>query len=341
MTPPQVRRPILASYVLPLKAPSPVDTELGGYLRWLSAHVETIVVDGSDDDIFDAHHRAWSEHVLHVRPAPEYTCANGKVANVLTGLDLAAHEAVVIADDDVRYDTQGLVRTVALLDDHDLVRPQNFFSPMPWHAAWDTGRTLLNRAIAADYPGTLGVRRSLLQRAGGYDGNVLFENLELIRTIDAAGGRTSAPLDLYVRRLPPSAGHFLNQRVRQAYDELARPWRMALELSALPLAVAGVRARAWRPLAAGVLAIVATAEVGRRREGGRTVFPARTSLMAPLWVAERGLCSWLALGNRLARGGVPYAGGILRRAATPRRELRRRLGSGGRDTYTDAAPRPA
>ena len=341
MPPPQVRRRILATYVLPLKATAPVSEELGGYLRWLSARMETIVVDDSAEEVFDAHHRAWREHVLHVRPAPEYACANGKVANVLTGLDLASYEAVVIADDDVRYDDAGLIRTVALLDDHDLVRPQNFFSPLPWHAVWDTGRTLLNRAVAADYPGTLGVRRGLLQRTGGYDGNVMFENLELIRTIEAVGGRTTAPLDLYVRRLPPSTGHFLRQRVRQAYDELARPWRMAMELSVVPLALAGARARAWKPLAAGVLGVIATAEAGRRRKGGRTVFPARTAVLAPLWVAERAVCSWLALGNQVARGGVGYAGGILRRAATPRRELRRRLGSGGRDTYTDAAPRPA
>lgn len=341
MTPPQVRRRIQASYILPLRAATPVATELAGYLRWLSTVVETIVVDNSGDDVFDAHARAWGEHVRHVRPDPQHDCANGKVANVLTGLDLATHEAVVIADDDVRYDADGLIRAVALLDDHDLVRPQNFFDPLPWHAAWDTGRTLLNRAVAADYPGTLGVRRSLVQRAGGYDGNVMFENLELIRTVEAVGGRTSAPLDLYVRRMPPSTGQFLNQRVRQAYDELARPWRMGLELATVPLVIAGVRARAWRPLAGGVLAVVATAEVGRRRSGGRRVFPARTAVFAPLWVAERGVCSWLALGNRVARGGVPYGGGILRRAATPRRELRRRLGSGRRDTYTDAAPRPA
>ena len=341
MNPNQVRRPLLASYVLPLKAAAPADDELTAYLHWLAAHLETIVVDNSDEEVFTAHHRAWSDHVIHIRPAPEHSGAMGKVANVLTGVERASHEAVVIADDDVRYDTVSLVRAVALLDDHDLVRPQNFFSPMPWHAAWDTGRTLLNRAVAADYPGTLGVRRSLLQRTGGYDGNVMFENLELIRTIEAAGGRTTAPLDLYVRRLPPSTRHFFRQRVRQAYDELARPWRMALELSVLPLAVAGVRKRAWGPLAGGVLAVVATAEAGRRRGGGRAVFPASTALLAPAWVAERGLCSWLALGNRLARGGVPYGGGILRRAATPRRELRRRLGSGGRDTYTDAAPRPA
>jgi hypothetical protein len=78
----------------------------------------------------------------------------GKVAGVTTGVRRAGFEAVVIADDDVRYEHATLQRLVEYLDDHDLVRPQNFFDPLPWHARWDTARTLLNRAFGADYPGT-------------------------------------------------------------------------------------------------------------------------------------------------------------------------------------------
>ncbi len=55
-----------------------------------------------------------------------------------------------------------------LLGGADLVRPQNYFAPAPWHARWDTGRILLDRAFASDYPGTLGVRRSTLLGAVGY-----------------------------------------------------------------------------------------------------------------------------------------------------------------------------
>ena len=47
---------------------------------------------------------------------------------------------------------------------HDLVRPQNYFEPLPWHARWDTARTLLNRGLGRDYPGTLG--RAPLAPAG-------------------------------------------------------------------------------------------------------------------------------------------------------------------------------
>ena len=314
-----------ATYVLPLRADAPVDREFAEYLRWLSDRMETIVVDASPPEVFAAHAAQWPDAVRHEPVDPARQCANGKVRGVLTGLDLATSERVVIADDDIRYDEASLRAVVSLLNEHDLVRPQNFFDPSPWHATWDTGRTLLNRAIAADFPGTLGVRRALLERTGGYDGDVLFENLELIRTIEAVGGRTTAPLDLYVRRLPPTAEHFWGQRVRQAYDELARPYRMAAELAVLPLALGAVRRRHWGRLAAGIGAVIATAEVGRRLAGGTAYFPGRASVLAPLWVAERAVCSWLALGNRISRGGVPYAGGVLRRPATPPAELRQRV----------------
>ena len=56
--------------------------------------------------------------------------------------------AVVIADDDVRYDPRPAhPRRRISCATHDLVRPQNYFSPLPWHAVWDTARTLINRAF--------------------------------------------------------------------------------------------------------------------------------------------------------------------------------------------------
>ena len=42
------------------------------------------------------------------------------------------------------------------------------------------------------------------------------------------------------------------------------------------------------------------------------MFPASTSAFAPLWLAERAVCSWLAVGSRVVRGGVPYRGRILK-----------------------------
>jgi hypothetical protein len=316
--------------------------ELTDYLRGLPGWVELIVVDGSRGELFERHAEAWGELGRHLRPDPALETPMGKVGGVLTGVRRAGHEAVVIADDDVRYDERSLIRVTLLLGLADCVRPQNYFDALPWHAHWDTARILLNRSLSADFPGTLAVRRSALLRAGGYDGDVIFENLELIRTIAAAGGRVISPLDLYVARRPPTTRHFLSQRVRQAYDDFAMPPRMAAWLAVVPsLALALARGRRREPalVAAGLIAL---AELGRRRAGGRRYFPASASALAPLWVLERGFCAWLALRDRVTRGGIPYGDAVVPRAASSMRRLRRRFAvAGGERPRHGRAPRSA
>ena len=316
-------RRLEVEYVLPLRWSDDTPlAELTDYLTELSAWVDVTVVDGSAPEVFDRHASRWRGLVRHVPPAP-WPGRNGKVAGVVTGVRLARHEQVVIADDDVRYDLAGLAAVTDLLHEADLVRPQNFFDPSPWHARWDTGRTLLNRAVASDYPGTFALRRSTFLAAGGYDGDVLFENLELSRTIRAAGGRELCAESVFVVRRPPTAGHFLRQRVRQAYDDLAQPARLVVEASLLPtLATMAARGRLGWAVAGTMAVTVGLAEVGRRAAGGRRVFPATAPMWAPLWLAERTACIWLALGYRAA-GGVPYAGQRLATAAHSVRHLRR------------------
>jgi hypothetical protein len=313
-----------AEYVLPLRW-SEYRTgdvlELTDYLADLSKSVDVTVVDGSPDHLFAAHRVLWADLARHVKPEGAPT-ANGKVAGVMTGIRLARHRVVIIADDDVRYDKPGLQRMVAELQDADLVRPQNYYTALPWHARWDTARSLLNRAVASDYPGTLGVNRDLVLELGGYDGDVLFENLELIRTVRAAHGRERQADDLFVGRVPPSAAHFAGQRVRQAYDDFAQPARLVLELSLVPLLVWSIR----RPvrLAVVVALVSALAEFGRRRAGGTRVFPATSALWAPVWLLERAVCVWLAVGSRMF-GGAKYGDVRLKTAAHSTAELRRGL----------------
>ena len=309
-------------YVLPLRWHDDAELpELTGYLRRLSSWIPVTVVDGSPPDLFDRHADAWRGAVRHLRPEP-WPGANGKVAGVVTGVRAARSERVVLADDDVRYDRAALERVLGRLDDADVVRPQNVFSPAPWHARWDTGRTLLNRALAADYPGTFGIRRSTFLTMGGYRGDVLFENLEMVRTIRAHGGREHHADDVFVARRPPTAAHFWSQRPRQAYDDLAQPWRLATDLAVWPVVLHSA-VRRPRRLGALVAAVIAMAERGRRRAGGRTVFPASAALWAPVWVLERGLFSWLAVWARLVRGGVTYGDTRLRTAASSPYALRR------------------
>lgn len=327
--------PLDLSYVVPIRwGDGGQRDELAEYLVRIAPHcAETIVVDGSEAEVFAANAAAFGAYATHVPPAEGEEWLMGKVAGVRTGVELASRERVVIADDDVRYEPEALRRAAELLDEHDLVRPQNYFDPLPWHARWDTARTLLNRSLGRDYPGTLAVRRSRMLAMGMYDGDVLFENLELMRTVRAHGGSVASPLDLYVARVPPPSAHFWGQRTRQAYDDFALPLRMALWLAVVPLLVLdrrsskpGVGKGAWRRRhlapAAAALAIAA-AELGRRRAGGRAVFPVTSSLLAPVWILERGVCAWLAVLQRLRFGGVRYGDSVIPIAAHSERQLRR------------------
>jgi len=312
-------------YLLPVRiddASQPID-ELTEYLRSVARYCSVLVVDGSPPPVFDRNRRAWAPIAGHVAPAPALRSRNGKAHGVNTGMRQVTGDLVIIADDDVRYTREGIEAVVAALAEADVVVPQNHFTPLPWHAVWDSARTLVNRSFAMDYPGTLGVRRAAFAAVGGYDGDVLFENLELIRTMLAAGRAVRSAPHVLVARRPPTARHFLGQRVRQAYDSFAQPGRLAVELAVLPVVVGAVLTGRWW-VAVGVAGLVTgVAERGRRRWGGRTVFPARTALAAPLWTTERAVCAWLAVGARL-RGGVWYRDGRLRVAANSIRRLRGR-----------------
>jgi hypothetical protein len=335
------------SYVLPLRwtEPGPIE-ELSAYLHSIDAVAdEILVIDGSPAPIFAEHATALGDVARHLAPHADLDCQMGKVNGVLTGVRECRGELIVLADDDVRYDPPTLRRTVELLGEADLVRPQNYFDELPWHARWDSSRTLLNRVFTGDptfpvgdFPGTLAVRRSALLATGGYDGDALFENLELMRTIRAAGGRVVTPLDLYVARRPPNTAHFFSQRIRQAYDDFAIPARIGAFLALLPLAAHSLRRNHLRPTLLGAATAVLAAEVGRRRAGGRAHFSFSGSLLAPAWVLERSICSWLAVGAKL-RGGALFGGRRVPRSATPLRRLRQ-LHSGVLDGRGGSAVRP-
>lgn len=309
-------RPARICYVVPFRRwnREPLG-EFADYLAALPADVDAIVVDGSEPDLFAYHAARLPSRVRHVRLEARDTTPNGKVGGVCVGIKGATSERVIVADDDVRYDAAALHALAAALEAADVVRPQNYFDPLPWHAVWDTSRSLLARISGGDWPGTLAVRKSTFVRANGYAGDVLFENLELVRAIRRAGGRERAASNLYVRRRPPSVRGFWEQRVRQAYDEFARPLRLAAFLTVVPLLFVALATQRWRAVAGVAAATILAAECGRRRNGGRAYFPVTASFAAPLWLLERGVCSWLALDRRYRCGGIRYAGRVLRRAA--------------------------
>ena len=313
-----------ATYVLPLRF-SCADglAELAKYLRSLP-RVEVIIVDGSTEEVFTEADTCFAGVGRHLKPDPRFAGLNGKVRGVLTGVAAASHDKIIIADDDVRYDADSLRRVIDALEIADVVRPQNYFTPTTWHTILDSGRSLLNRVTGGDWPGTLGINRRRLPN-GRYNADVLFENLELVRTIEANGGTELVAYDIFVARRPPGARHFFSQRVRQAYDEFARPGRLIVALALGPLIAAGIVKPRFDILVLVALTIVGAAEIGRRRGGATKHFSILSSLLAPIWVLERAICSWLAIAMRLRYGGVRYAGSIIRSAATSPNQLAKLL----------------
>lgn len=320
---PSSAAPVLRShYILPMSWTDDANlSELVDYVDTLTPFVDVIVVDGSPEPLRTRHRSSFS-HPITVIDCNVALAPNGKVAGIHTALPLLRWKHTIIADDDVRYSPADLRHVLTALETCELAVPQNIFTSahrrrLPWHAKWDTARSLINRAFAADYPGTLAVRTDVL--LPGYDGDVLFENLELMRTVLARGGRVRSVSDCYVDRRPPSARAFLSQRVRQAYDSRAQPQRWVVELALAPLILLLVR-KPRRLLLAAVLSVV-LAEAGRRRAAGRTVYSADSALWAPLWLTERAVCSWIALGSAL-RGGALYRGRRFRTSAHSLRTLR-------------------
>ena len=91
----------------------------------------------------------------------------------------------------MRY-SKAAFRRVLLLGDGDLVRPQNYFSSLSWHARRDTARSLLNRALGSDYPGTLGCAGQCCCAPAGYSVRHLKRMLPVVRQASAGGTECGA-----------------------------------------------------------------------------------------------------------------------------------------------------
>ncbi|HEX8282901.1 MAG TPA: glycosyltransferase family 2 protein [Pyrinomonadaceae bacterium] len=309
------------TYLLPIRrvrANAAEAEEFARYFRGLAgAGCEVVVVDGSPSEVFDAHARAWEGVCRHVPVDSRYKYLNGKVNGVHTGVDLARCERVVLADDDIRYTADDIERACALLERHEMVRPQNYLAPLPWWARTESARMLINRGAlrAGDYPGTCAFRRSTFRRVGHYDGDVLFDNEEIVRHFALCGADVLCATDFFVLKRPPTFHKWLEQRPRQAYEDFVMRAKTALFASLVPLALALAVFMGGASLLAFVafvsLASVLVALRGLLRDRAFRFFPARLLLYAPLWVLERALSVHWAFYWRARYGGYPFGSALL------------------------------
>lgn len=296
--------------------------QLQAYLSSISSALsDVLVIDGSPDAVFSRHHELWNGVCRHERVDPAFTNLNDKVNGIQTGVRLA-RDKIILADDDIRYTVDDIRQVAALLDDFEVVRPQNYFDPkqnFPWWARLEAARMLINRATlrTGDYPGTCAFRRETMLRCGAYDGDVLFDNEELIRHLVRCRATITYANDLFIRKRPPTLRKWIEQRPRQAYEDFGLRTKTVLFAAIAPfLIVAGIFAGP-SVLAALLLAIavfaIGLAAMGRARGHARRYFPASVCFIAPFWILERTLSTYWAFYWFLRRGGYPFGDRLLRK----------------------------
>ena len=228
------------TYLLPFRRAAFQAAEARDLARYFTtlrqAGCEVLLIDGSPADVFAQHKEALGPLCRHEPVDRRYRYLNDKVNGVHTGVAFASFDKIVLADDDIRYTGEQIMECLHLLGTYEVVRPQNFLWPLPWWAKMEAGRMLINRATlrAADYPGTCAFRRAALLACGHYDGDVLFDNEELIRHFAEHGCRIAYANDLFVRKRPPSLRKWIEQRPRQAYEDFGMRFKTAL-FTSLPL----------------------------------------------------------------------------------------------------------
>ena len=312
---------IRCTYLLPIRrgAFSAAEaSELAAYFDILkNAGCDVLAVDGSPAQVFQQHHEAWHFLARHEKVDRSFGYLNDKVNGIHTGVSLAASEKIILADDDVRYAAAEIERVRDLLDNFEVVRPQNFLAPLPWWARMEAARMLINRATLriADYPGTCAFRRESMLRVGHYDGDVLFDNEEIIRHFARAGAAISYAANLFVQKRPPRFRKWIEQRPRQAYEDFGMRAKTALFFSLPIFALAIGLGWGWKGLlfywVAVCLISIALAAAGRLRGTAAQYFPWSVCLFAPLWVIERSFSTYWALYWHLVHGGYPFGDKIL------------------------------
>jgi hypothetical protein len=315
------RQDFVCSFIVPIRRVQvdPIEVErLADYFKLLRlAGCEVLLVDGSPKPIFEEHRKSWQSLSRHIAPDAKYTYLNGKVNGVHTGVDLASCERIILADDDIRYSAGDVERMCSLLDTFEMVRPQNFIAPLPWWARLENARILINRGVlrAGDYPGTCGFRRLTMRRVGHYDGDVLFDNEEIVRHFALKGVDINYALDFFILKRPPTFTKWLEQRPRQAYEDFVMRAKTAAFLSVLPVSLALIflfNVRAAIFFLAGIcLLSVLLSSRGILRNAAYRFFPVSSPIFAPLWILERSLSVYWALYWRVRYGGYPFGQKLL------------------------------
>jgi hypothetical protein len=306
---PQDRR---CTYVVPLEDQAVASMDdlrlLSEYLSTLAvADCDVLILDAALAEQFERNRRVLRWVGRHVTLDRRDRTVSGALDPVRGAVAFAACEKVIVAEPDVRYTAEEIGAVCDLLDLHEVVEPQDYLDPLPWWGGIEAGRMLVHRSIEAypDHGTTFGFRRSAVRGLRGLDAFDLGD--DSVRRLSAQGAEIHSALDLFVRRRPPQLREWLHDRTRQAEDDFAMPVKSAFFFGLIPMAILLALFGGAR-VAAGYLGAIAFASMAlalRGRIGAGAVFPLRACFYAPLWVLERAVSVYWALGLKMRGTAVP------------------------------------
>jgi hypothetical protein len=278
--------------------------DLASYLSTISvAGCEAIVVDGSPTPIFESNRAVLRWVSRHLAARPRHRNFTGGIDAVRTAVDVSSCDKIIVADENVRYQPDAIERVCNLLDQHEVVEPQDYFEPLPWWSGIEAGRMLVHRGVEPlpDHGATFGIRKSSIRGLRGVDIIAWSNGEDAVRRLASQGAEVFSACDVFVRRLPPPLDHWLLDRPRQAAGDFAMPVKTAFFFALLPIAIVlatfgGIRLAGGY---AGAIAFASMVLAVRGRGGATTFFPLRACLCAPLWVFERSVSVYWALFRKL------------------------------------------
>jgi len=303
LRPPAARR--LCSYVVVLDEPRMSVDDVRDFAAYLSgvgvAGCEVIVVD--DTAAFAQHRRVLRWVGQHVAPLPRHRALNGAVDPLRAAVDVASCEKVIVASPRVRYAPQLVDRLCSLLDQHEVVEPQDYFDPLPWWGGIDAGRMLLHRGIEPlpDHGSTFAFRRGAIRGLCSLEA-LDFPGDDCVRRLQEQGAEILSATDLFVRCEPPQVSDWIRERPRLAGDDFVMPVKTAFFFALLPLLalLASFGGARLATSYGGALLLGSVALALRGRAGASPFFPLRACLYAPLWVLERSVSVYWALLRKMS-----------------------------------------
>jgi hypothetical protein len=294
------------SYLVVIERDREANGDLRDFATYLSslaiAGCEVIVVDDSPAPVFENNRRVLRWVSRHIAARPRHRSFSGTIDVVRTAIDVSTCDKVIVAEENVRYDSAAIDSVCELLDSHEVVEPQDYFDPLPWWIGIEAGRMLVHRGVEPlpDHGATFGMRKATVRSLRGVD--VAWSNGDdPVRHLTSQGAEVFSACDVFVRRLPPPLGDWLHDRPKQAGDDFAMPVKTAFFFALLPVAMilavlGGARLAGGY---AGAIALSSLVLAIRGRAGKATFFPLRACLSAPLWVLERSISVYWALFRKL------------------------------------------